>query len=250
MAIKSLQVLFLGSQTGMDKGFMTFGVDIGKKVESPFLSFLIRADEGNILVDTGLNPDDVQMMSKMGPINLKDEHLLTTCLQKVGLSLEDINMVVMTHLHGDHVGWLTSLGNAEVIVQKEEYKFAFDPPPYTRYIRERYNSPNVKWRYVDGDQVLIPGLTLLFTPGHSAGCQSIMVDLPKFGPILLVGDAGFLQENFQKELIPASFYDQKEALLSIKRLNVWSKVRNATIFTSHDIDYWRHKMLKSPEAYF
>jgi len=249
MAIKSLRVLFLGSQDGMDKGFMTFSVDIGKKMQSPFLSFLIQADEGNILVDTGLSPEDIEMMSRMGPVTMTEEHYLPARLKEVGLSLEDISMVVMTHLHGDHVGWLSHLRNAEVIVQKEEYKFATDPPPYVRYVSERFNSPDIKWRFVDGDHVIMPGLTVLFSPGHTAGCQSVMVDLPKFGSILLVGDSGFLLENFQRELIPASFYDQKEALLSIKRLNMWSQVRDAAIFPSHDMDFWRNNMVKSPEAY-
>lgn len=163
--------------------------------------------------------------------------------------MEDINIVIMTHLHGDHVGWLSHLLNAEVIIQKEEYKFATDPPSYVRYISERFNSPDIKWKFVDGDQVLMPGLTLLLTPGHTAGCQSVMVDLPQSGPILLVGDAGFLQDNFQRELIPTSFFDQREALLSIKRLKMWSQVRNAAIFTSHDVNFWRDEMKKSPEAY-
>ena len=249
MAIKSMQVLFLGSQSGMNKGFMTFGVDMGKKVESPFLSFLVKADEGNILVDTGLNPGDVEMMSRMGPITLTEEHYLPARLKECGLTMADITMVIQTHLHGDHVGWLRYLTNAEVLVQREEYNFASNPPPYTRYIVNRFNSPGIKWKFVDGDHIIMPGLTLLFTPGHTAGCQSVMVDLPRTGPVLLVGDAGFLQENFEKELIPTSFWDQKEALLSLKRLKVWSQIRGAPIFCSHDIEYWRRKMVKSPDAY-
>ncbi len=76
MSVKSLQILFLGSQNGTDKGFMTFGVDIGKKMVSPFLCFLIKADEGNILVDAGLHPDDAALMARMGPISLPPENLL------------------------------------------------------------------------------------------------------------------------------------------------------------------------------
>jgi glyoxylase-like metal-dependent hydrolase (beta-lactamase superfamily II) len=249
MAVKSLQVLFMGFQDGTDKGFMTFGIDIGKKMISPFMCFLIKADEGNILVDAGLHPEDVALMARTAPITMPEEKQLPQQLKSVGLSMEDINTVIMTHMHPDHAGWLNQLTKAEVVIQREEHYMAFDPMPYTKYFRNRYNSPNIKWKLIDGDHVLMPGITLLLTPGHTAGGQTVMVDLPKSGTILLVGDAGFLLENFEKERIPTSFHDPKEALLSIKRINTWARVRNARIFPTHDFEYYSKVMLKSPEVY-
>ena len=252
MAVKSLWVLHLGTEADIDKGFQTFGVDKGKMVENAFSCYLIRTDEGNILVDTGMHPEDVEMWNSMGSkITQRPEDQLPQRLKEVGLSTEDINLIVMTHLHWDHVGCLTYLLNAEVVVQKEEYSFALDPTPYASalYFPKRYNLPEIKWKLVDGDQILMPGLTILFTPGHTAGHQSVMVDLPKFGPILIAGDAGFLQENFEKELIPVFFDDPRQALLSIRKLKVWSNIRKAPIFPTHDIDYWRQQIIKSPEAY-
>jgi N-acyl homoserine lactone hydrolase len=251
MAIKSMQVLYLGSSY-WDKGKFTYRVDDGKMVENSFLSYLIRSDEGNILVDTGWHPDDMaQRISTGFKSNVVTEDYLPNRLKEVGLSMEDINMVVMTHLHLDHAGWLTDLKHAEVVVQKDEYKLAMDPPPFARisYPIERYNSPEIKWRLVTGDNILMPGLTLLFTPGHTPGCQSIMVDLPESGTILLSGDVGFLQENFEKEIIPGIFFDPWQALFSIKRLKILSQLKGAPIFTTHDIEFWRQRMIKPPEAY-
>ncbi|MFC1971149.1 N-acyl homoserine lactonase family protein [Chloroflexota bacterium] len=251
MAIKSLQVLYLGSDI-MDKRLITYRMDEGKMVETAFLGYLIRTDDGNILVDAGFHPEDIKKALAIGrQINVRTEDQMPQRLKEAGLAMEDIKMVIMTHLHRDHVGWLEHLRHAEIIIQKEEYLAAINPAPYTSsfYVVERYNFPDMKWRLVDGDKILLPGLTILFTPGHSAGSQSIMVDLPKSGTILLVGDAGHIHENFVKELTPGIFIDPAQAMLSIKRLNVWSQIRKAPIFPAHDLDYWREHMIKSPETY-
>lgn len=251
MTVKSLQVMLMGIEEGVDKGFFTFRVDEGQKIDSGFLCFLIKTDEGNILIDTGPHPDDAEAMSKITSTKFKHEKPLMEQLQQISLSPDDINTVVLTHLHWDHVGWLTHFPNADVVVQKDEYLSTLDPEPYARfhYLQNRYKSPKIKWKLIEGDHILIPGVTLLLTPGHTAGSQSVMVNLPEFGPILLVGDTGFLQENFEKEIIPIYFGNPRQALLSIRRLKTWSMVTKAPILTTHDVEYWRKHVKKSPECY-
>ena len=102
MTVKSLQVLFAGSET-IDKSRITYGVAPGTMRNSSHLRFLIRADEGNILVDTGPHPDDVAArIAAGGQMDVKPEDYLPQSLKGVGLSMDDINMVVVTHLDWDH----------------------------------------------------------------------------------------------------------------------------------------------------
>ncbi|MFC2045711.1 N-acyl homoserine lactonase family protein [Chloroflexota bacterium] len=252
MAIKSMEVLYLGSDHA-DESRITYGVAPGTMVEAVFLSFLIRADEGNILVDTGIHPEDAEKENAEGlQRSVQPEDHLPLRLKEIGLSMEDINILVMTHLDRDHIGWLNQLPRAEVVVQKEEYHFAFDPPPYARHryrFPERFKSPEIKWKLVDGDHILIPGLTVLFTPGHTPGHQSLVVNLPKNGKIILAGDVVHFVKNFEKELIPSFCGDPKQALYSIRRLKVLSQVMKAPLFPTHDMDLWRRDMLKPPKAY-
>jgi N-acyl homoserine lactone hydrolase len=255
VAIKSLQVLFLGVIPKYDKGFMTFMVDQGRSLELPFLSFLVRADEGNILIDVGLHPEDVE--AAIGQkVTLPPEHHLPRQLQNVGLSMNDINMVVLTHLHPDHIGWLNFLPQAKVYAQKEEYRYTMypytvSPAPFTPVVDcpQRYKFRDIKWNLIDGDQIIIPGLSVILTSGHTAGHQAVMVDLPESGPILIAGDAAFLQESLDEELIPASFFDARQSLLSIKRMKLWAQIRKGRIFPGHDYAYWQQRMKKPPEAY-
>jgi N-acyl homoserine lactone hydrolase len=223
MAIKSLQVLFLGVASTMSKGMMTFMKDLRLELEIPNLCYLVRADEGNILIDAGFHPDDAAVMARNSRKDIPAELSLPQQLKKIGLSLEDINIVVLTHLNIDHIGWLQSLPQAEVYVQQEEYRYTMfphtvSPPPFTEKDRfpERYNFRGVKWNLVEGDQELLPGLSVIFTPGHTAGHQSVMVDLPESGPIIIAGDAAFLQENLDQEIIPIYWYDARQSWLSIR----------------------------------
>jgi len=223
----------------------------GAKLESPFLSYLIKADEGNILIDTGVNPDDIMALSGGHIKGLAEEFHLPNRLKEVGLTVDDIDMVIMTHLHLDHVGWLSKFKKAEIILQKEEYRFTMDPPAWTpfKYSPERYDIKNFKLKLVDGDYCLMPGITLLFTPGHSIGHQSILVELPQSGAIIIAGDAVFIQENLDKEYIPTTWSDTRHTLLSIRKLKMIAQIKKAAIFPGHDMEYWRNKMKKFPEAY-
>ena len=251
MAIKSLQVLYLGSSP-IEKNRLVYGLEKSEIVNTTFLAFLIRTDDSNILVDTGPHPDVVQEMVAKGIYNLdvRPEDHLPQRLKEVGLAMEDIDTVVVTHFGFDHTGWLPYLKHAEFIIQRVEYQFGLEPPAFFRASHpEKLRAPDMKWRLIDGDHILMPGLTLLFTPGHTPGQQSVMVDLPESGTIILSADAGHFQENFEKDLIPNVCVDQMQAWYSMKKIKVWAQIRKAKIFTFHDYDYWDKEMKKPPEAY-
>lgn len=221
------------------------------KLTSLFLSFLIKTDEGNILVDAGMHTDIAVVLSNIMKREVhKPEEYLPARLEEAGVSMDDIDTVILTHMHIDHTGWLPYLKKATVFVQVEEYNFTMSPPTYaTFYVRDRFDSPDIKWSIIDGDLALMPGVTLIFTPGYTPGCQPVMVELPDSGNILLPVDACPIQENYRKELIPTSFGDPRQSYLSLKRLNAIAKNRKARILTPHDYEFWSKRMKKSPEAY-
>lgn len=254
VAVKSLQVLFLGNPGKVDKSFMTFKYNEGQMIESLFLSYLIRTDQGNVLVDAGFHPDDVKRMGSFfgAEIALSPDEYLLNRLKDVNLSPDDIDTIIVSHMHVDHIGWLSEFKNAQLIVQKMEYMFSQEPPYFTTEVfPERYNEAfwAMNWRQIDGDYVLMPGITLLFTPGHSIGHQSVMVDLPETGTIILGLDAVGLQENLDKEIIPTPWSNAREAFLSLKKLKTWAAVRKGRIFPGHDMDFYRREIKKWPDAY-
>lgn len=110
-------------------------------------------------------------------------------LNRLGIAPEQIDLVIDTHLHGDHAGGnmlLSSSGalvpafpNAEYVVQRREYADAMHPNERTRatYFADNFD-PLVKsgqMRLLDGDTDLAPGIRGVVTPGHTPGHMSVIV---------------------------------------------------------------------------
>ena len=238
--IKSLHVLHCGSQP-TDKGaILTYRVDMGKIVEAPMRSFLIRTDEGNILFDAGISPEVIASFRAAGrEFNVTEKDLLLQRLAEIGVAPEDIGTVILSHLHYDHCGFLKAFSHAEVIIQRAEYSFAFGALPYTEgvYVRSEFDLPGVKWRLIDGDEFLMPGVAAILTTGHTPGHQSLMLELPQTGSIILTGDSVFCRENVEEEIIPGIFYNPTDAFHSIKKLKLLAQIKNARFLYSHDIEW-------------
>lgn len=210
----------------------------------PISAYLLDTREGYVLVDTGLNSDlvhDPQLRKEFfldrgwnpAPI-VKPQHELITQLERIGVSPKEIEHVVLTHMHMDHTGGLKHFRHASISVQRREYEVALHEDTPKAYFETDYSYFDMRWDGLEGDTELMPGLEVLATPGHTPGHQSLVVTLPKTGVVMLVGDAGDLQENFDKELPPGSATDEEAALRSIRRLKETAREREGRLFLGHD----------------
>ena len=152
----------------------------------------------------------------------------------IGVGFDEVNDVILSHLHIDHAGNLQRFRNARFWVQKDEHVHAFAPVTPPAYLKDDYDLPDADWRIIEGDQVLDDGIKILSTPGHTPGHQSALIELPRSGPALLVADVGDLMENFNQEILPGQATDDVKALASIRKINRIRAERNATMFLCHD----------------
>ena len=251
MSVKSLSVLYCGSLV-VDKGSgITYRVDVGLKVKIPVLAYLIKTDEGNILFDCGIDHDDIPYLLSMGKeLKANKEDFLLNRLREIGVSPEEISFVFQSHLHWDHAGLLRSFPKAEIIIQREEYGYAINSPHFAEgfYRRPYYSSTDLNWRFIDGDESLLPGITAISTPGHTPGHQSLLVHLPESGFLILTGDCADISDNLEKEILPGIFVNAVQALHSLKRLKTLARITNGQPFFSHSMEQW-DKVKKPPESY-
>jgi N-acyl homoserine lactone hydrolase len=253
MAVKSLQVLFLGQDNDMPRRLVAYGAPEGQLVTTTFLSFLIRTEDKNILFDAGMHYDVAQHLKAQGrPISVREEDCLPARLKEAaGLTMADIDMVILSHVHRDHTGWLGEFPKAEVVCQKDDYTaVAIAPAPYCNPLapQKEYSERAINWRLIEGDQEILPGLTVFITPGHSRGHQALLVDLPQSGRMLLVADAVLDLDCLEKEIIPGVLDNRLEALKSLRKIKALAKVTGARVVPSHDIEGLKNLKL-SPEAY-
>src|SRR5579884_762333 len=138
----------------------------------PVVCYLIQMSEGtNVLVDSGL-PADFEHPGAQ-PVTRGPDVIAQ--LAALGLRPTDIAYLVCTHFDVDHAGHHDAFTKAELIVQREHYDLARGGHPRSAAARAYWDHPDLRYRTIDGDTELLPGLTLLATGGHAPGHQSVLV---------------------------------------------------------------------------
>ncbi len=134
----------------------------------PVHAWLIQHPDGFILVDTGVGVGNEVIDEWYHPRTTP----LLDAIGGAGVAPSDIAGVVVSHLHFDHCGQLGAL-TASVYVQAAELEAA-QAPGYT--VPDWAAIPEERLRLVHGDLELAEGVSLLSTPGHSPGHQSVLVE--------------------------------------------------------------------------
>ena len=149
---------------------------------------LIDTGHQRILVDTGYG--DKLAERERGFINLQGERRLLHSLKAVGVGPQDVDLVIDTHLHGDHSGGNTrfdengdlvpTFPRATYCVQRLELAEATFPNERTgaTYLRENFE-PLLRFgqlRVLSGDTRLTDSVSVLVTPGHTPGHQSVVIE--------------------------------------------------------------------------
>ena len=213
-----------------------------------FGSYLVQMSDGrNVLIDTGL-PQDWDTSDRMPTITFDRD--VVSALADLGLRPEDIDILITTHFDPDHAGMNDAFSSAEIVAQRAGYEEARNGQPRAAITREHWDAPNLRYRLVDGDTELLPGLELISTPGHAPGHQSVLVRLPNTGPVLLAIDAVAQASAFRpdREAAPMDL-DAAGAVQSTRKLlDLAAQEQVALVVHGHDGDQWA-ALKTAPEFY-
>lgn len=230
----------------IDKGrVLTPGSDDGERIIIPIVAYLIETDDGrHILVDTGMHRkhiDDPEATFGGTPFGelltpiMRPEDDIVNRLAEVRLTVADIDILVSTHFHFDHAGNHGDFGHARIVTQRTAYDYAkANPAPFPRDI---WDLPHLRYEMIDGDTELAPGVELLESSGHAPGHMSVLVRLPKSGPMLLTIDAVYLKENLDTDNWGGQM-DPETAHVSAHRLAEIAERERATMIFGHDPGLW------------
>ena len=211
-------------------------------------SYVIETSDGrHILIDSGL-PADFPSSPRMPPARqVKNviEHLTD-----LDLHPNDIDILICSHFDPDHAGYHDAFTNAELLVQRSHYKLARTGHPRFAAARTHWDHPALHYRMLDGDTELLPGLTLLETSGHTTGHQSVLVQLPQTGPVLLTIDAVVMQHLFTPDRQAWPFDENEEELRAStqKLLDLVEREHVKLVIFGHDGQQWQ-TLKKAPDYY-
>jgi len=148
--------------------------------------------------------------------------LVVDRLKELGLTLADIDRVVLTHGHWDHTLNATMFPNAEVMISQTEYDYVQHPSPLDPatplYLPDILKRAKQLTTVRDGDE-LEPGVRILSVPGHSPGSLAVLVETPN-GVAGMVGDS-LPSRNAAMAPVPSAglvFFDEEEAEKSARKI--------------------------------
>ncbi len=155
------------------------------------VAYLIRHPEATVLLDTGFpfdEPSDV-MEGEDGAKLTTFPRSLTDALAALDTALDGIDLVLNCHLHIDHAGGNFRLpAHLPIYVQDREYADALLAAAEEPIVQDALALDTKDYRRLHGETEILPGLTVVPTPGHTAGHQSLIV-ATSAGPVLLGGQS-------------------------------------------------------------
>ena len=220
---------------------MSYVCGITEVIDFPLIPYYLEGPGYKILVDTGGTPPDGL---KWQPYSRTENESLDRALNDIGVSPEDIDIVILTHLHWDHASNNHLFPKARFIVQRKEYDYLRAPEPEVKAGYELDLVLRTEYELIDGDTNIVPGISVVLAPGHSTGMQCVVIETGA-GKYILGGDLITLFENWEAEPhIPNGiFYDLNTMLESMDKID---RI-NGTVLPGHDGEVFNRSIVYPPQ---
>jgi N-acyl homoserine lactone hydrolase len=200
-------VLRMGLLKDVDYSQIVYLKDMGKKMDFPVWAVLLQGNGKQILVDMGIFDPDWASKNILKCIREEIDHPAKALKMADNLNPEDVDYVIFTHLHWDHIGDnLKPFKKARFVVQDQEWRYMFAPVSYQKWAYQ--SSLGVcldrgldffQWYFVTGWVDFLPGIKLIPTPGHTPGSQVVLVKTEE-GSLAIAGDAMNMIDNLELDL--------------------------------------------------
>ncbi|MBR0839418.1 N-acyl homoserine lactonase family protein [Bradyrhizobium liaoningense] len=246
--VEKLYVLNCGEGTAGDISRWTPGLNEGKTMDFVDTCYLIRHAKGWFLWDTGIADSVAAMPNGLVPadpkaVTWRRPKTLAAQLEQLGLKPDDVKAMAVSHTHPDHTGNVELFPQAVLYVQKAEY----DWPGANNEPRFKPSHP-VELLAGDKDVFGDGSITILSTPGHTPGHQSLLVKLPKTGAVILSGDAVHFKDNWDNRRVPSMNVSKDQSAASMQKIADTLAKEKAQLWINHD-KAQRDSQKMAPEFY-
>ena len=216
--------------------------------------YLVQTTAGeNILIDTGFPAkyaDDAAAATKedgLGSfgqvLSMGPENLVPAQLALLGVDPSQITLMVQSHTHIDHVGFMDAFADVPILMAAAERAL---PRPLYWSGKQAMEWPEATYHLLEDDYKLGAGFEVLLVPGHAPGQLAFVIGLPETGTIMLTSDAISRPSEFDTKF--AGSWDADLAMHHAFRLLARATQDRATILYGHSPEQWP-TLRKAPEWY-
>lgn len=219
----------------------------GELIDLPVSCFLIEHPGGNVLFDTGCHPQlavdpepRIGGMAKMMQVVSDPSENVVEGLRGLGLSPDDIDLLLISHLHPDHCGCNAFFPHATALCHCRERAAAQkDGAPGRGYFQVDWMEGPALTEidgehdvFGDGRVVLVP------LPGHTPGSMGALITLESGRRVLLAADAASVESNVAAQTVPRNTWNTDLFLKSLEEIR-HLRARGADIMLGHDPGQWQ-----------
>ncbi|MFD1037384.1 N-acyl homoserine lactonase family protein [Virgibacillus byunsanensis] len=164
--------------------------------------WIAKSKKHTIVIDVGFNES----------VAKKRNRTFLRCpiksLEQLGIKVEDIPYVIVTHMHYDHIGNLEKFPNSKFVLQetemafwtgkyvsRKEYRQLVEVEDVLHLVKENFDG---KVNFISGDKEIVPGITVYNAGGHSPGLQFVKVKTNQ-GNVILTSDVSHYYKNLEED---------------------------------------------------
>jgi glyoxylase-like metal-dependent hydrolase (beta-lactamase superfamily II) len=208
---------------------------VGRRKTLTDSCYLIRHGENYLLWDTGLPGELAGKTVSADGMVLTMKSRIVDQLAQIGVRPEQVNFVGISHRHDDHTGQAADFPKATLLIGAEDFETvkgrAESAPRFAPWIKGGSKVEKVQGDHdVFGDGSVV----MLDTPGHTEGHHSLLVRLPRTGPVLLTGDLWHFTENVRNRGVPSFNTNRADTLASMDRFDAIARKLRAKVIIQHE----------------
>ena len=206
--------------------------------ERNYYFWCIKGENDTVIVDTGISPELAKQKGLKGYVSPEK------VLSRININAEEVQHVVITHIHWDHASGASLFPNAQFYIQEQEYLFWMkDPiasrPPFLHVASVESKSylasleGSAQLILLNGDQQILPGIECLLAPGHTVALQAVAVNTGK-GTAILGSDCAHIFRNYREDWPSAIIMDMVAWMKTTDKLK--ARVTSLDLlFPGHDV---------------
>ena len=206
--------------------------------------YVVETTAGEVvLIDTGFpakyaqdaqaatDEDDLGAFGQV--LSLTPENLAPAQLALLGIAPEDVDLMIQSHTHIDHVGFMGGFPGVPILMAEAERAL---PRPLYWSGKQAMEWPEAEYILIDQDTFIGDGFEVLFVPGHAPGQLAFQIELPVTQSVLLTSDAISRASEFDGKF--AGSWDAELALHHAHRLMDRAARDRPMIIYGHSPEQW------------